>query len=224
VARHSGSFRLFDSEDITRFGDSLARLATDIAAGHSARKISAGSRTGALSALRAVTWQTLSANTAQRATVANELTAAAAVLRQKLAAEDAALGATVQSSLAAARLDLAAKRETIAANAQVLRGKLAVARRDGSAAVTRFRADVRQEQAAAAKAMGASIGQFVADVRTETAALQQAVQSQFRTARAAWGEATTNATTSAPIPEPVVRTEAAPTVGLAGREQRWVPR
>jgi hypothetical protein len=208
-----------------QFGHSLAQLATDIAAGYGARKNSAETRASAVSAMRADVWRTLSVNAAQRVTVGNELSATAARLRHKLAAGDAALGAAVQSSLAAARQDLAAKRATIAANARVLRRNLAVTRQDGAAAVTMFRADVRRDQAGAAKAKATSLGQFVANVRTETATLQRAVQSQIKVARAAWGNAPTKAPVFGPMPAPVVKTgTVTKAAGVAEREQRWVPR
>jgi hypothetical protein len=218
----------------SEFGNSLARLATDIVAGHGVRKVSADTRISALSALRAATRRTLSANAAHRAAVATEFTADAAALRKSLAAGDAALGAAVQSKLAAARLDLSAKREIIAANAKALRHRLGVSRRGAFAAVTAFRAEVRSEQAAAAKALAASLGQFVAGVRSDTAAIQDAVRSQFRVTRAAWGHATTTAITAAPAPPnvftsvpvapPIVRAEAVPAAVLNANERRWVPR
>jgi hypothetical protein len=67
-----------------QFGNSLARLATDIVGGHDARRLSARAREATLSELRAVTWRTISANTAHRAMVASELSAAAATLRRNL--------------------------------------------------------------------------------------------------------------------------------------------
>src|ERR1700722_4547936 len=67
-----------------QFGNSLARLASDIVAGHDARRLSAVAREAALAKLSAATWRTISANTAHRAMVATELTAAAATLRRNL--------------------------------------------------------------------------------------------------------------------------------------------
>jgi hypothetical protein len=165
------------------FGNLLAELATDIAAGHNGRKMSITARKSDLSTLRAAARQTASVNMAQRTTNT-------AAQREKLAADIASLGAAVQSTLAAARLDLSAKRQTIAANAHQLRNRLAESRRDGSATVSMFRAEVRRDHADAAKTLTAMLGHFVADVRAETAAVQGTVQSQLRTARAAWGRGT----------------------------------
>jgi len=172
-----------------QFGESLARLAADIATGYGARQVSAGARTAALASRRAATRQTLSANTAHRMAVARDLAAGAAAQRQRLAAADAALGAAVQRGLAAARQDLAVKREVIAANAKALRIDLDVSRRDTAAAAAAFRAETRSEQAAAAAALAASLGQFVAGVRSETAQIQRAVRDQVLLARTAWGTA-----------------------------------
>jgi hypothetical protein len=202
-----------------QFGNFLAELATDIAAGHGARKISVTARKSALSTLRAAARQTASVNMARR-------TANTAALREKLAADDATLDAAVQSSLVAARLDLSAKRETIAANARELRSRLAEAHRDGTAAVTMFRADARREHADAAQALTAMLGHFVADVRTETAAIQGAVQNQLHIARAAWGHATksgippatraSHASSPATTADPAVRKEAVSAMDAAG--------
>jgi hypothetical protein len=115
-----------------QFGNSLAQLATDIAAGHGARQLAASTRASTVSAIRAATLRTISANTAHRAVVMTGLTAAATALRRNLAADDAALGA----------------------------------------AVKKFRAQTRDERAAAAKTLAASLDQFVAGVRTETAAIR----------------------------------------------------
>lgn len=202
------------------FGNLLAELATDIAAGHGGRMTSAIARKSALSTLRAAARQTVSVNMTRR-------TANTAALREKLATDDAALEAAVQSSLAAARLDLSAKRETIAANAQELRGRLAEARRDGSAAVTMLRAEVRQEHADAAKTLAAMLGHFVADVRTETAAIQGAVQDQLRVARAAWWHTTkfdvppaTRASSAATASHPSGKKEGASAMDASGASVR----
>ena len=140
-----------------QFGKSLARLANDIAAGYGARNEIAVARATSLSALNAATQQTLSDNTRHRAGVARELAATAADLRQRLAAGDAALEATVQTTLTAARQDLAAKRQTIADNARALRANLDASRRKASAALTAFRSEVRTEQAATAAALSESL-------------------------------------------------------------------
>ena len=107
-----------------QFGNSLVRLASDIAAGYGARKASADARYSTLSSLRAATRQTLEANTAQRMVISAAIAADAAALRRSLVESKAALDAGVQASLAAARLDMAAKRATIDANAKALRSSL----------------------------------------------------------------------------------------------------
>ena len=103
-----------------QFGKSLAKLATDIAAGYGERNEIAVARATSLAALNAATQQTLTDNNVHRAGVARDLAATAADLRQRLAASDAALGAAVQDTLMAARQDLAAKRQTISDNARAL--------------------------------------------------------------------------------------------------------
>jgi hypothetical protein len=172
-----------------QFGESLAQIVVDIAAGYDARKVSAGNRASALSALSTATQSTISGHTAHRKVVASHLAAGAAKLRRSLAEADAALDAQVKQSRATARQDLAAKRQTIAANAKTLRADLDRARRDASAAVTAFRSTVRTDQATNAQALAASLGQFVTGIRTDTAQLQNAVQAQLNTARSAWGKA-----------------------------------
>ncbi len=152
-----------------QFGKSLARLATEIAAGYGERNENAVARAATLSALNATTRKTLSTNAAHRAVVASDLAATAADLRQRLAAGDAALGVAVQNSLDAARKDLLAKRQTIAANARALRSSLTASRRSASAALNAFRGEVRGEQAAAATAQAASLAKFAADLQAGTA-------------------------------------------------------
>ncbi len=147
-------------EDDMQFGKSLARLANDIAAGYGARNEIAVARATSLAALNAETQQTLSDNNAQRAAVARDLAATAADLRQRLAAGDAALEATVQNTLTAARQDLAAKRQTISDNARALRSNLDASRRKASDALTAFRTEVRADQAATAAALSESLGKF----------------------------------------------------------------
>jgi hypothetical protein len=222
-----------------QFGESLARLAADIATGHGARKVSAGARASTLSALRAATQDALSANTVQRLAVSADLAAGAAVLRQNLAANNVALGAEVQRTLAAARQDLAAKRDVIVENAKALRARLETSRQEGSAAVTAFRGEARADRTAAATTLSASLGEFVAGVRSETAKAQSAVRSQLLVARAAWGHATPTmpvaappapaavapkpapvAAAPAPAPTPVVKTEAAPVEDTSGSSNR----
>jgi hypothetical protein len=171
-----------------QFGESLARMVVDIAAGYDARKVSAGNRASALSALSAATQRMVSAHTAHRKVVASHLAAGAAELRRNLAQADATLDAQVRQSRAAARQDLAAKRAAIAANAKTLHADLDRSRRDASAAVTAFRSDVRSDQAANAQALAASLDHFVAGIRSGTAQIQQAVQAQLSTARTAWGK------------------------------------
>jgi hypothetical protein len=192
-------------EDDMQFGESLARLASDIVAMDGARMEAAGARGAALSALRAATRNTLANNTARRVAVSRDLSAGAAALRQRLAASDAALDTGVRRSLAAMRQDQAAKRRAIADNAKALRVDLELSRRDAAVSVAASRAETRADQAAAAQALAGSLGQFVAGLRSETAVLQRAVVDQLVVARGAWGKSAM--ATPAAMTEPAAKHE-----------------
>jgi hypothetical protein len=172
-----------------QFGESLARMVADIANGHEARKVSAGARASAVSALSAATQRTVSAHAAHRKVVASDLSSRAAELRRGLAEADAALDARVRHGRVTARQNLAEMREVIAASATALHTSLGRSRRDAATAVSTLRSGIRSDQAANAAALAASLGQFVAGMRSNTAQIQHAVQAQLRTARAAWGKA-----------------------------------
>jgi hypothetical protein len=179
-----------------QFDNSLARLASDIVAGHDARRLSAVTREAALAKLRAATWRTISANTAHRAMVATELTAAAATLRRNL-------DVSRRDAVDAMRAFRGKTRDERAAAARTL-----------AASLGQFVAGVSSETAAIRDAVQSQL--TMARVNWGAAGSPAAAREP-----APIVEVTTR---QEPVHPAAVMAYAVPTGAVGGAEWRWVPR